>query len=602
MRPKFINKKIMSAIFQLEQNYTGKSIIFDVAPGMSDLLPSQLEPLSSPAEPSGRFQVTHLDFTVTYLRVRELAREATPCSPEAEHYVSAFGRVLETAEHDRQKNSRYVYREAAQGLCVFLRPETPARIAAEAMRVLVRCCSGGTVGVRLAVSKVLGELDMVLPVAPRALLGSAAGTPTPPEPDVAPIGLDTLLDRHAHPETAPDATRHTPGHWLGRTLVCPSRRPETLLAVKFLRQNEHPDCLRRESAWMTTLAGLRHHFQGRFALPAPVDGCPPHIQRLRLPESWQTASGCPLNLHEDGWALAYFAPHDYFSYPNDDLPGRLPAPDDFQEIMGRNARHLGRLMALGLTHEAPIPLFHNRVQQGRRRDAGVYQWHRMGRLDQWLASCRHPNFGASGLRDFEHIEPHQRQGTGLYHAMGTVLLSLFLVTGSYFRAREPQRVGLNKDKGPVDARDLFDPVLLGSTMQTILDQFYWGFTGHDMPFRPDFDLSKLCSRMIEEMGMDTHMSEELRRDDQEEMTDEEFVEFLRGRGFSEETIATMQRGREDVSILTGPHLGGFNRSISLPELVEFTASCVGLAALGRHVAHMVPHILRPAQENSCGVR
>lgn len=34
----------------------------------------------------------------------------------------------------------------------------------------------------------------------------------------------------------------------------------------------------------------------------------------------------------------------------------------------------------------------------------------------------------------------------------------------------------------------------------------------------------------------------------------------------------MPRGREDIPLLTGPHLGGFNQAISLPELTAFAAT------------------------------
>ncbi|MFW5490142.1 MAG: SidJ-related pseudokinase [Desulfovibrio sp.] len=514
--------------------------------------------------PDGRFTVTGLDFTVTYLRVRELAREAGPDSDHPEKYVAAFARVLETAEHDRQKNARYVYREAAQGLCVFLHPDASEKISRLALKTLLRSCFGGTVGVRLAVARVLGELDMGLPECTDC-------RPYPLSP-LAQCSLSELIARHQG--------NADNSEWLGRTLmVAHNWKPDELLAFKFLRAGESVDCLRREAAWMERLHAMSDSFSGTMGIPVPLD-----IVRV-LPGTTGKA------LHPEGWVLCYAAGKNYFSYPNDESPGRLPGPSEFLEIMGRNARHMGRLMSLGLTHTAPIPLFHNRVQQGRRRDAGAYQWHRLGRLDQWLASCRHPNFGASGLRDFEHIEPHRGQGISLYHAMGTAMLSLLLVSGSYFRAKNPRLVGQNDDGSPVDARHLFDADLLQKAIKAIHQGFYKGFTQHDIPFPSGFDLPGLCSRMIDEMGVDRHMAEELRVDDQMEMTDLEFADFLTSRGFSRKQIDAMQRGEEDVTILTGPHLGGFNRPISLPELVEFTASSVGLACAGRYAAVNIPDVM-----------
>ena len=99
---------------------------------------------------------------------------------------------------------------------------------------------------------------------------------------------------------------------------------------------------------------------------------------------------------------------DYFVYPN-------PLPDEenidrnnFMEVMKRNAYLLGRLASMGMVHTAPIPLFHNRLQRRRRCDGGYYEWPRGGRLDRWLMSCRYPNLGKSGIRDFEHLEAIDR--------------------------------------------------------------------------------------------------------------------------------------------------------------------------------------------------
>ena len=84
--------------------------------------------------------------------------------------------------------------------------------------------------------------------------------------------------------------------------------------------------------------------------------------------------------------------------------------------MGRAALLLGWLAGRGIVHEAAIPLFHNRVQRDRREDGGVYDWRLPGRLDRWLASALHPNFGLSGLRDFEHLASLERTSR-LYRTM-----------------------------------------------------------------------------------------------------------------------------------------------------------------------------------------
>jgi hypothetical protein len=75
------------------------------------------------------------------------------------------------------------------------------------------------------------------------------------------------------------------------------------------------------------------------------------------------------------------------------------------------------------------------------------------------------------------------------------------------------------------------------------------------------------------------MEEIFRATDQQEMSDDEFNEFLLARGFSRDNIHGLAKGLEDIAILTGPHLGGFNQRISLPELIHFTETaasyCIG---------------------------
>jgi len=66
------------------------------------------------------------------------------------------------------------------------------------------------------------------------------------------------------------------------------------------------------------------------------------------------------------------------------------------------------------------------------------------------------------------------------------------------------------------------------------------------------------------------------------MTDREFKEFLLDRGYSEKNIAKLKKGGEDISILTGPHLGGFNDRISLPELIKFLETASAYCIAGRY--------------------
>jgi hypothetical protein len=187
----------------------------------------------------------------------------------------------------------------------------------------------------------------------------------------------------------------------------------------------------------------------------------------------------------------------------------------------------------------------------------------------------------TGVRDFEHFTAFDAAPRRLYECIGSHILSLVLIIGSYFRNQEPARRGRDTAGGPVDARDLFDPDFFRKTLSGVLEQYYQGFTGNR--FRDVFplDLDNLTGRLIDEMGVDRHMEEILRVAEQTAMTAAEFSSFLRERGFTEAEISEMQQGERDIPILTGPHLGGFNQGISVPELIEFTAMAAALCVSDR---------------------
>ena len=234
------------------------------------------------------------------------------------------------------------------------------------------------------------------------------------------------------------------------------------------------------------------------------------------------------------------------------VDGRPLTPAGFTEVLARNAYLLGKLAGRGVFHEAPIPLFHNRVQQDRRRDHGRYEWFRAGRLDRWLTSCAYPNLGPTGLRDFEHLTIVDDAGVELYRHIGTHLLSLLLVAGSYFRNRNRERVGLDPQGQPVDARDLFDPGALRQIVMAVFRGYYQGFTGKEPGPELPLDLDRLTERMIEEMGVDRHMEEFFRVVDQNQLSDRQFSEFLAERGFSRQQIAEIEKARMTSSSTAGP--------------------------------------------------
>ncbi|MBW2356106.1 MAG: hypothetical protein JRF23_04950, partial [Deltaproteobacteria bacterium] len=186
------------------------------------------------------------------------------------------------------------------------------------------------------------------------------------------------------------------------------------------------------------------------------------------------------------------------------------------------------------------------------------------------------------LRDFEHLVAFTGPPLHFYRHLGNHFLSLLLVAGSYFRARDSRRVGRLPDGRPVDARDLFDAGLLIRVIEEIYRGYYRGFVGRPPRGAVPLDASALAERMIEEMGVDRHMEEVLRAADQTAMTRPEFEAFLRRRGFAPSRIEALRRGKGDLVVSTGPHLGGFNQAISLPELITAVETMAAACIAGRY--------------------
>ncbi len=496
------------------------------------------------------------DFTAAYLAARRVAdlaeRDPAAVSPAT---VAALEGLLARNDHARRTQARILYREAA-GALVTLLARGPSSLAAASRRALSRTLQ--TPGKpRMAAAEAVGRLPLSGLRGPRLPM---------PGPEAAPIALRDLLRRAgADPEAAPRPA--------GRSLLFPTRQPGTLLVVKRLRLGEDPAGLAREAAWMEYCAGLP--FPAPCHVPAPCRDGAAALWAVR------DAPARPPGLDPRGRCLAYVARNEYFTYPN--APRDAGGPDDaaFIEAMGRAALLLGWLAGRGIAHEAAIPLFHNRVQRERREDGGVYDWRLPGRLDRWLQSALHPNFGLSGLRDFEHLAALDGRGARLYRVMGDHCISLLLVAGSHFRMRDPARVGLDAHGAPVDARHLFDPGLLARVIGLCLARYHEGFVGAPPETLP-FDPRALAARMVEEMGVDRHMTELLRVADQEAMTDAAFVDFCTARGMPPDRAGALRRGEADVALATGPHLGDFNNRTSLPELNEATAAAVAACLAARH--------------------
>ncbi|MBI4776859.1 MAG: SidJ-related pseudokinase [Deltaproteobacteria bacterium] len=464
------------------------------------------------------------DFSAKYLAVCELHNRARE---ETDSICSDTLRALESLFEDKTVCEHEV--------------QTVRRAAAEAMGSLPFFVHGPVLDMPLCRSRPLVSWNELI---------ERAGTPAQADPTI-----------------------------MGRSLVVRTDPKGGLLVVKVARAGETPDQLCSEALWMERLRSDEHRFPVRFEIPEPMCFQGSYVFRLEDLPILTDGGG---QWHPERYAMAYRATEDYFSYPNRPEEAKGRRKNELPEVLFRNALLLGTLSSRGIVHTAPIPLFHNRVQRGRREDGGVYEWPLRGRLDKWLESCAYPNVGLSGVRDFEHFSVFRGQGRGLYRPVGTQLLSLLLVTGSCFRNREPRRIGLDKDGLPVDARDLFDRGLLEELIRGIFLHYYEGFVGVEYDGDLPVDVSRLADRMIEEMGVDRHMEEFLRVADQERMTDDEFKTFLRDRGVSELRLQALNRAEEEISLMTGPHLGAFNSTISLPELIDFVETAAALCMLGRY--------------------
>jgi hypothetical protein len=403
------------------------------------------------------------------------------------------------------------------------------------------------------------------------------------EPLVEPASKPPRWDCQALLELAGIGKAARP-YFMGRTLILPCSSSDALVAVKLARSAADAPLLAREAYWLRHLADRPELKPADAHIPKLLAVNGGSLFRLRQLPIAPNGKG---SLHPGLLAFAFRTRSDYFSYPNDTRPDHRPTSTALLSIMARNARQMGLLTGSGILHTAPIPLFHNRIQRHRRDDQGRYQWYRSGRLDRWLTSCTFPNMGVSGLRDFEHLVPHSGNSLALFREIGSHFLSLLLVAGAYFRNADPARVGYDPWGGPVDARDLFDRHLLERLVRTIFSNYYQGFTGREAKPSPCPDIERLCERMIAEMGRDRYMVETLRSVDQKEMDLENFLSFLREGGMSEEEIAQQKKGACDIELASGPHLGNFNRQISLPELTDAVGVMAAICMDGRYVLERV---------------
>ena len=504
------------------------------------------------------------DFMAKYLAVGQLCAmaETNPAVFSLET-VSILKGLFTNAIVYRQTQAYFLHKETASALCRLAVYSRDAPVAVEARLAVMDLLQTAKGRTHRAVSEALGSLPFTIE-GPAIRNGHSKNIPV--------VGWRDFLE-------GTGVVVHDTPFFMGRSLVGVTGNGKRVLVVKFAGVDHSPQSLCAETDWLNHMRNGDYSFPVRFHIPQvlKVQNSPLfQLQDLPVPIPGNGA------LHPDRHAIAFLTGRDYFLYPNESLPEKRLNPDLFKEVLLRNAFLFGRLSSLGILHTAPIPLFHNRVQGFRRDDHGLYEWQRAGRLDRWLESCLHPNFGVSGIRDFEHFQSFKGESRILYPYMGTQLLSLFLVTGSYFRNKDPNRVGFDGEGNPVDARDCFNGPFLTELLDGIFSHYYLGFVGRKFTGRAPLDMVSLSNRMVEEMGVDRFMEEVLRVADQQVMTDEMFFLFLEQRGFSKEEARRRKRGGEDITLFTGPHLGGFNQRISIPELIESVGTMAALCIYGKY--------------------
>ena len=504
----------------------------------------------------------HLDFSAAFMVVQDLHQlvQANPAIIRPVT-ISALKNVLKNSKHTSQTQSFFLYREAADALASILVLSVDEPLSKQSISSLKQVVNKGSGMQQRAATEAMGSLPLQI-CSPRIPDNRSEKIPY--------VKWDDILKLNNIAICNPPVIR-------GRSLVASINNSSEILVVKLAVTESALELIKKEAEWMHYLSSYSDSFPVRFKIPHPIQINGSYLFRLRtLPV--RPPEGSDIN-PKYNYAIGYIAHKDYFTYPNDHRKARQLSEDKFREVILRNSWLFGKLTSLGIVHSAPIPLFHNRMQRNRREDRGVYEWHHGGRLDRWLHSCRYPNFGITGIRDFEHFISYRGSSRDLYRHIGKQILSLALVTGSYFRNFEADKFGFDEHGKPVDVRYLFDKSFLKELLQGIFQEYYNGFVEDKFCGDIPFNVEQLSARMIEEMGVDRNMEEILRAADQAEMTEMEFREFLAQRGCSEEEIEDYKKDVGDITIQTGPHLGGFNQTISVPELIQcigaVSAYCIG---------------------------
>ena len=478
--------------------------------------------------------------------------------------IESLSNILADSTHSEQTCAHFLYQEAAIALSRCISHNRTSELCSRAWHILDNFTGRAAGSAGLAAAQALGSLPLTI---------------DPPQPCISdldsspPVKLSTLFSRAGLKN--PQCTS------AGRSLLFfDQESPDQVLALKGAENKEQVLGLAHESWWMNYLFQNPHLLPGQH-IPTPLSKpCKINLQASHsLPATPRTPP-------ETVW-LPYQTRPEYFSYALDPNPGCKLSDEDFHLVLAQAAFGLGSLSRHGLMHKAPVPLFHNRAQSSRRDDQGLYIWTRGGRLDRWFASCLYPNFGLSGLRDFEHLEPWSGYPRHLFRELGTQIMSLVLAIGGWFRLKDPQLMGLTSQGEPVDARHLFDHSLFVHFLKTVVREFSSGFQGKAL--NSDKIRYETCvDQLIEALGVDRHMTEVLRTQDQLGYDPKSFRALLGAKALDPEGVECLLPGEHDVTLITGPHLGEFNSRISVPELTSFTASVSGLCIAQAYFQDLPP--------------
>lgn len=521
-----------------------------------------------------------LGFSAAYLCVQSL-QSYIGQAPETitRKTVAILIGILNSNRYENKKQSYFLYKNICQVLidsCIYPKNSYPLLIILRLQKLLLN--SKGKK--QRAISEGLGSLPL-----------NIKGPQAQPDITQAPLKMDydQFLSQF-------DFLNSKRVFWQGRTLIfsLPASRNKRIDTcqfsqteqtgfkkigcLKFMRNEEDVPGLITEIFWIDHLNKNSDLTDANNHVPIPImvnKNClfkisnPPEIIKQHK------------QISDQNICIAYITNEQYFHYPNE--PDYFEINDSsLERVFKKNARQLGQLSSQGIIHTALIPLFHNRTQQHRRQDQGQYNWEQAGRLDQWLGSSKYPNFAKSGLRDFEHLISVS-DTKKLHHYIGEHLLSFILVAGSFFRHKQPNTTGFDKDGNPLDLQHLFDKSLFKLLLKGIVQEYYYGLTGLSIDISHLINDLGLIDRLIETMGIDEHMEEIFHVQDQNGMEDFEFLNYLNARGVGALEINTIQKGNDDIVLHTGPHLGGFNQTISVPELINFLFCLSSLCISDRYL-------------------